>query len=46
VLPKIKGIWDKEGYVDRWWPQGATRNQPRLAQTSAAARLAEAKVQA
>jgi hypothetical protein len=26
VLPKIRGIWDKEGYVDHWWPQGATRN--------------------
>ena len=30
VLPKIKGIWDKEGYVDKWWPQGATRNQPQV----------------
>jgi alkanesulfonate monooxygenase SsuD/methylene tetrahydromethanopterin reductase-like flavin-dependent oxidoreductase (luciferase family) len=29
VLPKIRGIWDKEGYTDRWWPQGATRNQIR-----------------
>lgn len=26
VLPRIRGIWDKEGYVDHWWPQGATRN--------------------
>ncbi len=46
VLPKIRGIWDKEGYVDRWWPQGATRNQPQLAQPAATARTAEAKVQA
>ncbi|WP_439816627.1 LLM class flavin-dependent oxidoreductase [Zavarzinia sp. CC-PAN008] len=27
VLPRIRNIWDKEGYVDHWWPQGATRNQ-------------------
>jgi len=25
VLPKIRTIWDKEGYVDHWWPKGATR---------------------
>jgi hypothetical protein len=27
VLPRIRGIWDKEGYQDHWWPQGATRGQ-------------------
>jgi alkanesulfonate monooxygenase SsuD/methylene tetrahydromethanopterin reductase-like flavin-dependent oxidoreductase (luciferase family) len=26
VLPRLRPIWEKEGYVDRWWPQGATRN--------------------
>ena len=26
VLPRIRGIWDEQGYEDRWWPQGATRN--------------------
>jgi alkanesulfonate monooxygenase SsuD/methylene tetrahydromethanopterin reductase-like flavin-dependent oxidoreductase (luciferase family) len=26
VLPRIRPIWEKEGYVDHWWPQGATRN--------------------
>lgn len=29
VLPKMQTIWNKEGYEDRWWPQGATRNQIR-----------------
>jgi hypothetical protein len=46
VLPKIKGIWDKEGYVDRWWPQGATRNQPHLAPSKEKAPSEETKVQA
>lgn len=27
VMPKIRGIWDKEGYLDHWWPQGATRHR-------------------
>ena len=44
VLPKIKGIWDKEGYGDRWWPQGATRNQPQLARSAAKVGNGEAKV--
>lgn len=26
VLPRIRGIWDEQGYEDHWWPQGATRN--------------------
>lgn len=26
VLPRIRGIWDDQGYEDHWWPQGATRN--------------------
>jgi alkanesulfonate monooxygenase SsuD/methylene tetrahydromethanopterin reductase-like flavin-dependent oxidoreductase (luciferase family) len=34
VLPKIRGIWDKEGYVDHWWPQGATRNQQKAESNS------------
>ncbi len=46
VLPKIKGIWDKEGYADRWWPQGATRNQPQLARATARVTNGGAKVQA
>ena len=25
VLPKIRDIWDDEGWVDHWWPSGATR---------------------
>lgn len=25
VLPRISGIWDKEGYQDHWWPQGAAK---------------------
>ena len=45
VLPKIRKIWDKEGYADRWWPQGATRNQS-LARSPEPARAAEAKVPA
>ena len=35
VLPKIRGIWDKEGYEDHWWPQGATRYQTKAVSTSA-----------
>jgi alkanesulfonate monooxygenase SsuD/methylene tetrahydromethanopterin reductase-like flavin-dependent oxidoreductase (luciferase family) len=27
VLPQLQGLWEKEGYKDHWWPQGATRNQ-------------------
>jgi alkanesulfonate monooxygenase SsuD/methylene tetrahydromethanopterin reductase-like flavin-dependent oxidoreductase (luciferase family) len=46
VLPKIRGIWDKEGYADRWWPQGATRNQPQIARPSTKVTNGEAKVQA
>jgi hypothetical protein len=45
VLPRIKGIWDKEGYVDRWWPQGATRNQAQAHRPSAKV-FEQAKVQA
>ncbi|MCE0767742.1 LLM class flavin-dependent oxidoreductase [Pseudonocardia kujensis] len=33
VLPKTRTIWDDEGYVDQWWPSGATRNQPTAAET-------------
>lgn len=36
VLPRIRGIWDREGYVDHWWPQGATRNAQAHARTEAA----------
>jgi alkanesulfonate monooxygenase SsuD/methylene tetrahydromethanopterin reductase-like flavin-dependent oxidoreductase (luciferase family) len=25
VLPRLKRIWDDEGYKDHWWPSGATR---------------------
>jgi hypothetical protein len=25
VLPKVRTIWDAEGYEDHWWPTGATR---------------------
>jgi hypothetical protein len=46
VLPKIRGIWDKEGYTDRWWPQGATRNQPQVAHPSTKETYGEAKVPA
>ncbi|MGI4815066.1 MAG: LLM class flavin-dependent oxidoreductase [Janthinobacterium lividum] len=33
VLPRIRNIWDKEGYVDHWWPEGATRYQNDKAET-------------
>ena len=36
VLPKLRGIWDNEGYTDHWWPQGATRNRGSTIGTSAA----------
>jgi alkanesulfonate monooxygenase SsuD/methylene tetrahydromethanopterin reductase-like flavin-dependent oxidoreductase (luciferase family) len=26
VLPRVRRIWEKEGYRDHWWPQGATRH--------------------
>jgi len=29
VMPKISHLWDDEGYVDHWWPSGATRNARR-----------------
>jgi hypothetical protein len=22
VLPYLRGIWDDEGWVNHWWPQG------------------------
>ncbi|WP_449253320.1 LLM class flavin-dependent oxidoreductase [Brevundimonas naejangsanensis] len=25
VMPHIRGFWDKQGYVDHWWPQGAVK---------------------
>ena len=25
VMPRLRTLWDKEGYEDHWWPQGATR---------------------
>ncbi len=40
VMPRIGSIWDDEGYVDRWWPSGATRNG------GAAASIAQVEVQA
>ncbi len=36
VLPRIRGIWDREGYVDHWWPQGATRHARPRTQAEAA----------
>ena len=24
VLPHLQGIWDAEGWEDRWWPTGAS----------------------
>lgn len=35
VLPKIRHIWDDQGYVDHWWPKGATRNSPAAARQPA-----------
>lgn len=37
VLPRLRGIWDDEGYENHWWPSGATRNQPVVAATEAVA---------
>jgi len=28
VLPHLKGIWDDEGWENRWWPQNAAPNKP------------------
>ncbi|MHC4046803.1 LLM class flavin-dependent oxidoreductase [Bradyrhizobium vignae] len=25
VMPRLRSLWKKEGYQDRWWPSGATR---------------------
>jgi hypothetical protein len=44
VLPRISGIWDKEGYQDHWWPQGAARHNRHLAKSGAAPSLAGAVV--
>jgi hypothetical protein len=46
VLPKIRKIWDTEGYSDNWWPQGATRNQPGISASPLRPGNGEAKVQA
>lgn len=31
VLPHLRGIWDDEGWEDRWWPKGATKPAQRAA---------------
>jgi hypothetical protein len=42
VLPRISGIWDKEGYQDHWWPQGAAKRNRHLAKSGTARTLAGA----
>lgn len=38
VMPRIRDYWDKQGYVDHWWPQGASKTpQPATEQTEALA---------
>lgn len=27
VMPRLREVWQGQGYEDRWWPSGATRNQ-------------------
>ena len=27
VLPKVRNIWDDQGWENHWWPQGAKRSQ-------------------
>jgi alkanesulfonate monooxygenase SsuD/methylene tetrahydromethanopterin reductase-like flavin-dependent oxidoreductase (luciferase family) len=27
VLPRLRGLWEREGYQDHWWPSGAARNR-------------------
>jgi alkanesulfonate monooxygenase SsuD/methylene tetrahydromethanopterin reductase-like flavin-dependent oxidoreductase (luciferase family) len=27
VLPRLRGVWDAEGWEDRWWPAGAARTE-------------------
>jgi alkanesulfonate monooxygenase SsuD/methylene tetrahydromethanopterin reductase-like flavin-dependent oxidoreductase (luciferase family) len=39
VLPRIRGIWDREGYEDHWWPQGAA-SRNRAAERSPAGEFA------
>lgn len=36
VLPRLQTVWDAEGYVDHWWPSGATRNPGPVATADAA----------
>ncbi len=35
VLPRMRTLWDKEGYEDHWWPTGATRNQKAIQKEAA-----------
>jgi alkanesulfonate monooxygenase SsuD/methylene tetrahydromethanopterin reductase-like flavin-dependent oxidoreductase (luciferase family) len=28
VMPKIRGLWQSEGWEHRWWPQGARQDVP------------------
>jgi len=39
VLPRLRGLWEREGYQDHWWPSGATRNRqsPAAGQVTATA---------
>jgi len=30
VLPRLRGLWERKGYQDHWWPTGATRNDDTL----------------
>jgi len=27
VLPHLKGIWDDEGWEDKWWPAGSSNTK-------------------
>jgi len=37
VLPKLRGMWEREGYADHWWPEAATRNATAVATVDAKA---------
>lgn len=39
VLPRLRTIWDREGYRDAWWPAGATRHGVAAAASQASSKV-------
>jgi hypothetical protein len=43
VLPHLQGIWDDEGWENRWWPPNASRSVGVASQSDATPRPGAAR---